>query len=133
VPLRGKLAARLAKAGEVARRLDTVEQAIARSDETEERWVMRSCCASRTNFCCCGARPETRRQQNYFWKAFDWARRHGASSWELRASASLARHLCGQGCFTDALALLRPVCDRFTERFDTADLKSAAVLLGTLG
>ena len=40
VLLRGKLAACLGKAGEVERGLDTVEQAIARSDETEERWVM---------------------------------------------------------------------------------------------
>ena len=80
-----------------------------------------------------GASRDAAAAENYFWKAFDWARQHGARSWELRASASLARHLPGQGCFTDALPLLRPVYDRFTERFDTADLKSATVLLGTLG
>ena len=38
--LGGKLAACLGEAGEVERGLDTIEQAIARSDETEERWVM---------------------------------------------------------------------------------------------
>ena len=38
--LGGKLTACLGEAGEVERGLDTVEQAIARSDETEERWVM---------------------------------------------------------------------------------------------
>ena len=39
VLLRGKLAGCLGKAGEVEG-LDTVEQAIARSDKTEERWTL---------------------------------------------------------------------------------------------
>jgi hypothetical protein len=51
----------------------------------------------------------------------------------LYTAARLARRLRGQGRFADALALLCPVYDRFTKGFDTADLKSARVLLDTLG
>ena len=60
------------------------------------------------------------------------ARRQGALSWELRAAASLARLLRGQNRAADALALLQPVYDRFTEGFDTADLKAAKTLLDAL-
>jgi predicted ATPase len=37
-----------------------------------------------------------------------------------------------QGRSADALALLQPVYDRFTEGFTTADLKDAKVLLDAL-
>jgi predicted ATPase len=40
--------------------------------------------------------------------------------------------LRGQGRSADATALLQPVYDRFTEGFDTADLKTAKALLDTL-
>ena len=45
---------------------------------------------------------------------------------------SLARLLRDQGRSTEALALLQPVYDRFTEGFDTIDLKAAKALLDTL-
>jgi predicted ATPase len=53
-------------------------------------------------------------------------------SWELRAATSLARLLRDQGRFADAMALLQPVYDRFTEGFDTADLMTAKALLDAL-
>jgi predicted ATPase len=51
---------------------------------------------------------------------------------ELRAATSLARLLRDQGRPADALAVLQPVYDRFTEGFDTADLKAAEVILADL-
>ena len=50
----------------------------------------------------------------------------------MRAATSLARLLRDQCRSTDALALLEPVYDRFTEGFTTADLKDAKVLLDAL-
>jgi predicted ATPase len=50
----------------------------------------------------------------------------------LRAATSLARLLRDQDRSGEALALLQPVYDRFTEGFDTADLKEAKLLLGSL-
>jgi len=65
--------------------------------------------------------------------SLDLAHRQGALSWELRAATSLARLLRDQGRSAKALALLHPVYDRFTEGFDTADLKAAEALLDALG
>jgi predicted ATPase len=65
-------------------------------------------------------------------QALDCARQQGALSWELRAATSLARQLHDQGRPGDALACLQPVYGRFSEGFDTADLRSARALLDTL-
>ena len=79
-----------------------------------------------------GASGEATVAEDHFRQALDTARRQGALSWELRASTSLARLWYGQDRRIEALALLQPVYNRFTEGFDTADLKSAKGLLETL-
>jgi predicted ATPase len=70
--------------------------------------------------------------EDHFRQALDWAQRQGALSWELRAATSLARLLSDQGSSADAIALLQPVYDRFTEGFATADLKAAKALIDDL-
>jgi len=66
-------------------------------------------------------------------KAIDVARRQNAKSWELRGATSLARLLRrDQRRSIDATAVLKPVYDRFTEGFDTADLKAGKKLLDEL-
>jgi predicted ATPase len=64
--------------------------------------------------------------------SLDIARRQKARSWELRTSTSLARLWQEQGKKTEALELLTPVYDWFTEGFDTKDLKDAKALLDEL-
>jgi predicted ATPase len=49
----------------------------------------------------------------------------GALSWELRTSTSLARLQRDQGRIVEARSLLQSVYDRFSEGFQTADLKTA--------
>jgi predicted ATPase len=58
-------------------------------------------------------------------RSVDWARRHRALSWELRTSTSLARLQRDQGRIAEARRLLQSVYDRFSEGFETADLKTA--------
>jgi predicted ATPase/DNA-binding winged helix-turn-helix (wHTH) protein len=70
--------------------------------------------------------------ENCFYRAGEMARDQGGLFWELRAALSLARLLRGQGRSADATGILRPVYDRFTEGFDTADLKAAKALLDAL-
>ena len=60
------------------------------------------------------------------------AQRQHAKLWELRAATSLARLLVDQGHSAEGMALLQPVYDRFTEGFETADLKAAKALLAAL-
>ena len=64
--------------------------------------------------------------------ALDVARRHGARSFELRAATSLARHWADRGEYDRARDLLAPVYARFTEGFDTPDLRDANALLDAL-
>jgi predicted ATPase len=70
--------------------------------------------------------------EHFFRQAFDLASRQDALSWELRVATSLARLWRDRGRYADAAALLQPVYDRFTEGFDTADLKAAKALLDAL-
>ncbi len=65
-------------------------------------------------------------------KAVAVARDQGAKSWELRAAITLARLLASRGDQAEALALLAPIHDWFTEGRDTRDLKEAAQLLAEL-
>ena len=67
-----------------------------------------------------------------FEKGIDVARRQNAKSWELRCATSLARLRRQQGRPQEAVALLGPILDWFTEGFDTADLKEAKALLDAL-
>ena len=67
-----------------------------------------------------------------FHKAIAAARRQGARSLELRAASDLARLLQRQGKKADARQALSEVYERFTEGFDTADLRDAKALLDAL-
>jgi predicted ATPase len=60
------------------------------------------------------------------------ARSKQAKAYELRAATSLARLWGEQGRRSEARELLAPVYGRFTEGFDTADLKEAKALLDAL-
>jgi len=62
-------------------------------------------------------------------EAVDRARKQGALSWELRISLTLAKARVSQGRNREARELLEHVYSRFTEGFDTNDLKAAAQAL----
>src|SRR5262249_41953374 len=70
--------------------------------------------------------------ETYFERALAVARQQQATSWELRASMSLARLWRDQGKVQPARELLAPVYGWFTEGFDTRDLKEAKALLEEL-
>src|SRR6266478_9133009 len=67
--------------------------------------------------------------EDCFNQAREMAREQGALFWELRVALSLARLLRGQGRSADAVGILQPVYDRFTEGFATADLQRAKNML----
>jgi predicted ATPase len=70
-------------------------------------------------------------EQNYH-QALAVAKPQGARLFELRAATSLARLWRDQGKVRQARELLAPVYGRFTEGFDTRDLKEAKALLNEL-
>jgi len=74
----------------------------------------------------------TAKAEDSFREALDWARRQGALSWELRAATSLARLLRDQHRCAEAIAVIKPVYNQFTEGFVTTDLASAKALIDDL-
>jgi len=67
-----------------------------------------------------------------FHQSIKIARQQKAKSWELRAGMSLARLYQNQNKRAEAHGLLEPIYDKFTEGFDTADLREAKALLDEL-
>ena len=65
-------------------------------------------------------------------RALEISAQRGALSFELRAATSLARLIADGGRRDEARAILAPVFARFTEGFETHDLKHARALLDRL-
>jgi class 3 adenylate cyclase/predicted ATPase len=76
--------------------------------------------------------PNVEAAQNYFNEAIALARSHEAKSWELRSALSLARLLQSQNSRNEAIAVLEPVFESFTQGFGTEDLQEAKTLLTSL-
>jgi predicted ATPase len=123
----------LGQAGQVLAGFDEFNEAIKRPEQTEERWLIAELLRIKGELLLLqGAQGAATEAEGHFRQALDWARRQGALSLELRAATSFARLLRDQGRPTDAMAVLGPVYGRFTEGFDTADLKAAKALLDAL-
>jgi predicted ATPase len=123
----------LDRTGQIGDGLALVEHAIERCERAEEHWVLPELLRVKGELLRSqGESSAAMTAEDQFRQSLDLARRQGALAWELRAATSLARLLRVQGPPADAVALLQPVYDRFTEGFDTADLKAAKVLLDAL-
>ena len=70
--------------------------------------------------------------EDHFKQALELARQQEALSWELRAATSLAELWHRRGKTAEADQLLSSVYNRFTEGFETADLKAARALIDEL-
>jgi len=129
----GVLAEGLGGAGQAAAGRAAVDEALARSQSDEERWCIAELLRIKAELILLEAAPAAAAAaENHFRQALDWARRQDALSWELRAATSLARMWRNQSRSKEAHELLAPVYERFTEGFDTADLKAAKALLEEL-
>jgi tetratricopeptide (TPR) repeat protein len=69
---------------------------------------------------------------NVLSEAVDLARRHGALGWELRVALTAAQAHASRGKNKEAMGTLEPVYSRFTEGFETHDLKTAAQALRSM-
>jgi predicted ATPase len=127
------MAEALGRAGQNAEGLAAIEEAISRSERTEERWAMAELVRVKGELLLLqGAPGAAAAAEHHFRQALDWARRQGALSWELRAATSLARLLRDRDRIGEGRDLLAPIYKRFTEGFGTADLQSGKKLLDEL-
>ena len=128
-----QMAEALGCAEEIADGLAIVEEAINRCEHSDERWQIAELLRVKGELLRLrGARGAAAAAEDHFRQALDWAHRQGALSWELRAATSLARLWRDENRTKAAREMLASVYDRFTEGFETADLKAAKLLLGDL-
>jgi predicted ATPase/DNA-binding winged helix-turn-helix (wHTH) protein len=128
-----QLAEVLAAAGCLNEAFGAAEEAVERASRNKNYWCLPEALRIKGGlFLSQDAPGAAAAAEDHLRRALDWAHRQGALSWELRAATSLARLLSNQDRTVDATALLRPVYDRFTEGFATADLKAAKSLLDGL-
>ncbi len=130
--LLGELAEALGHAGEIAQGLATIDQALARSERNDERWCVAELLRIKGELIVLErASSAAAAAELLFQQGLEWGRRQGALSWELRCATSLARLWHEQGQNGQARELLGAVYGRFSEGFETADLKTAKSVLAT--
>jgi predicted ATPase len=120
----------LSLAGRHDEALAAIEQAIARSDQNDERWCMAE--VLRIKGVVLHGRGELAAADRAFAVAREWAQKQGALSWSLRIATSAARLAQDAGRVAAARAELVSVVDRFTEGHDTADYREALAVLDDL-
>jgi len=76
--------------------------------------------------------PSVDDAEMYLMQSLELSRRQAARAWELRAGVDLAALWAAQKRPERAKALLQPIFEQFVEGLDTADMKAAEELLGTL-
>jgi predicted ATPase len=120
-------ASALGQAGRADRGLDTIEEAVARSDRNDERWCIAEVLRIKGELLHRQGKFEA--ADAAYATAREWAERQGALSWSLRIATGAARLWRDMGHAATARAELAAVCGRFTEGFDTADYRNARAVL----
>jgi predicted ATPase/DNA-binding winged helix-turn-helix (wHTH) protein len=129
----GVLAGGLASAQRLTAAFAAIEEALAQSDRNGQHWCVAELRRVKGELLLQRAgENSTLAAEDCFRAALDVAREQGALFWELRAALSLAHLRIRQDRQNAARAILAPVYGRFTEGFETADLKAAKALLDDL-
>jgi predicted ATPase len=129
----GTLAKGMTAAGETAEARAAIDEALDQCDRSGERWCLPELLRIKGDLLRLGETAEAiEMAEDHFMKAIECARRQEALSWELRAATSLAGLWRARGKTGDAEQLLSSVYDRFTEGFETRDLRTAYALIKEL-
>jgi class 3 adenylate cyclase/predicted ATPase len=122
----GLVAGTLASRGDVDAGLKLLDQALASSKQTAERWCEAELHRLRGELLWSLDRDQA---EVAFRDALAVARDQDAKMWELRAALSLCRLWVEQGRNREARELLAPVCAWFTEGLGTVEQREARKLL----
>jgi len=120
------------RAGRIAQGLQILDEAQQSTEDRGENWWLAEIHRSRGEILLSRSVDDADDAQACFHQALDISRHQQAKSLELRAVMSLARLWKQQHKADDARGLLGDCHARFTEGFDTADLREAARLLESL-
>jgi tetratricopeptide (TPR) repeat protein len=126
----GALAEGLRKTGQLEEALFTINGAVARATNSGVELDLSELLRIKSQVL--AARRDRESAVNCLTEALAVARAQSALAWELRSTMVLARLLSEDGQRDQARHTLALVYDRFTEGFETADLKLARTLLEDL-
>ena len=112
--------------------MQSIEQALAASKETGEKWAVAEVLRIKAQLVTRTGKTSNQEIEHLLRTSLNFARRQGALSFELRISLDLARLWQRQGKLTEALLLVRKVYAKFTEGFATRDLRQARALTQSL-
>jgi class 3 adenylate cyclase/predicted ATPase len=118
-----------AAAGRSDAALQAVDQAIAISGETGERWAIAEVLRLKAQMLSKSGRGEVGEVEALLHESLDAARSQGSRSWQLRTACDLVQFQHRRRGEQDALKLLRSVYREFSEGFGTPDLIAAKALL----
>jgi non-specific serine/threonine protein kinase len=122
----------LSSSGRLDEGVSQIDSAQHFAEESQSLWCLPEVLRIKGEILLKRGSTDLRTVEDCFERARILAHRRDGLSWELRATTSLARLLRGQQRLAEANSILRPVYDRFTEGFNTADLKKAKDLLDSL-
>ncbi len=127
------LAESLAAAKRAAEGLEVIDEALARSATTGERWCVPELLRVKGELLLQAGRSDAAQQAaTLYAESLEMAQQQQALSWELRTAASIARLQRHLGRASNAHKQLASVYSRFTEGFTSADVVMAKSLLDEL-
>jgi predicted ATPase len=127
------LAEGLVKAGEIDEAAAVIDAGLALSEAFGETLNVPELLRVRGEIWLQTTPPDPVAAERAFHLSLQQAKEQSTLSLELRSATSLARLWVSQGKSSDAADLLETVYRRFTEGFQTTDLKLAGQLLAELG
>ena len=131
--LQGLVAELYDRLGQSDKGLKIIQKGVNHVEETGERWHEAELYRLQGELLLSQGKTDAESKAEIsFQKSLTVARQQEAKSWELRTATSLARLWHKQGNSRQALDLLTPVYEWFTEGFDTRDLQDAKALLTQL-
>ncbi len=126
------LAQGLAATGQLADALARIDAAIALVEENGDLSQMPELLRVKGGLLPAIPQPRMDEAETCLAQSLELSRRQGARAWELRTACDLAKLMADRGERDRARELLQPVLARFSEGFDTADLKAAEGVLADL-
>jgi len=123
------LAEILAAAGRLEEGLAVADEALQRTERNQAFWWMPEALRIKGEILLLSDKANAMTAEDHFRRSLDLAREQKALSWELRSGMSLARLWGVRGRIREGRDLLTTIYDRFTEGFETADLRAAMQLL----
>lgn len=125
----GLLIEALLASGETGEPKEVLEEAPTRCARAGEQWFEAELHRLAARLALARRPADTGAAGSRLEQALASARQQEARMWELRAARGLALLWAGQGRRAETYDFLAPVYGRFTEGFETADLKDARALL----